>query len=69
MKGKGLYGQKGVQLRIKKNAVKYFLEDVARCVGLAREFLDADSSLPSGIHEALFGVVPAMSDERLSVQE
>lgn len=69
VKGKGLYGQKGVQLRIKKNAVKYFLEDVARCVGLAREFLDADSSLPSGINEALFGVVPAMSDERLSVQE
>ena len=67
--GKGLFGQKGVQLRIKQHAVRFFMEDLTRCVSLAQEFLDEGMSLPSSIHEALFGFLSSMPNERLSMQE
>jgi len=67
--GKGLFGQKGVQLRIKQHAIYFFLNDLPRCIDLAQEFLDQNTSLPHQIHEALFGLVPSVAGLTLSLQE
>jgi 5-methylcytosine-specific restriction endonuclease McrA len=68
-KGKGLSGHIGVQRRIEGNALRYFLEDLPKCVLLARQFIDQGVRMNSQIQEALFGVVAGPGSIALSPQE
>ena len=67
--GKGLFGQAGVQKRIKDNALRYFLEDLPKCVLLAQQFIDQGVRMNPKIKEALFGVVAGPGSIALSPQE
>lgn len=67
--GKGLIGSAGVQKRIKDNALRYFLEDLPKCVLLAQQFIDQGVRMNPKIQEALFGVVAGPGSIALSPQE
>ena len=67
--GKGLSGHLGVQNRIKDNALRYFLEDLPKCVLLAQQFIDHGVSMNPQIKEALFDVVAVHGSITLSPQE
>lgn len=67
--GKGLLGQKGVQVRIKANALKYFLEDLPKCVLLAQQFIDQGVRMNPQIEKALLGVIAVPVSIALSPQE
>ena len=68
-RGKGLSGHPGVQKRIKDNALRYFLEDLPKCVLLAQQFIDQGVSLNPKIKDALFSVVAGPGSITLSPQE
>jgi len=67
--GKGLIGSAGVQRRIKDNALRYFLEDLPKCLLLAQKFIDQGVRMNPKIHDALFGVVAGPGSIALSLQE
>lgn len=67
--GKGLSGHIGVQRRIEGNSLRYFLEDLPKCVLLAQQFIDQGVSMNPQIKEALFGVVAGPGSITLSPQE
>ena len=67
--GKGLFGQAGVQVRIKDNALRYFLMDLPNCVLLAQQFIDQGVSMNPQIKEALFDVIAVPGSFILSPQE
>ena len=67
--GKGLSGHIGVQRRIEGNSLRYFLEDLPKCVLLAQQFIDQGVSMNPQIKEALFGVVARPGSITLSPQE
>jgi hypothetical protein len=68
-KGKGLSGHIGVQRRIEGNALRYFLEDLPKCVLLAQQFIDQGVRMNPKIQEALFSVVSGPGSITLSPQE
>lgn len=67
--GKGLSGHIGVQRRIEGNSLRYFLEDLPKCVLLAQQFIDQGVRMNPKIQEALFGVVSGSGSITLSPQE
>ena len=67
--GKGLIGSAGVQKRIKDNALRYFLDDLSKCVHLAQQFIDQGVSINPKIKDALFSVVAGPGSITLSPQE